>query len=83
MSDIINVVCVVLPDGTVFWFELGEFEPEKVIAAWKERLPAEKRRRYESDGVTGGFVLTRMLLDDYKSIPATSQGAAVFAAAAG
>lgn len=80
MDDVIDVVCLALPDGTTLWYEPGDGRPDELIAAWKQQLPAEKRQLYESCGVLGGFVILRMLRQDYQSIPATSHSHAIFKA---
>lgn len=62
-SEIIEVTCFVFPDGATHWAESDTCEPQKVVDAWKARLPAEKRALYAE--CLGGVVRVRMPREDY------------------
>jgi hypothetical protein len=64
-DEVIDVVCVVLPDGTVQWIPKATLQQfEDVIAKWKAALPKDTRDRYHQHGVFGGFVTLRMFARD-------------------
>lgn len=78
--EIIEVLCFVFPDATVYWAAASEMSPERiagVIANWRDRAPSKIKLACEA-GANGGFVRVRMSLDAYRSIPATSESAALF-----
>jgi hypothetical protein len=51
--EVIDVTCLVFPDGSTFWFPIGDCVPGKAVEAWKAALPAEKRRLYHDMACLG------------------------------
>lgn len=85
-QETINVICIVTPDGQVFYREMqdGDNTPhvaQKIWRAWENSVPASRHDVYAAADVLGGVIAMRMLREDYQKIPATSQSAAIFAAA--
>lgn len=76
-SDIIDVLCLVFPNGQTLFTEKASLEEVKRLTTnWKETNPgsAEKWR-----DCLGGFIFMRMLREDYQRIPATNCSAAITA----
>jgi hypothetical protein len=78
-DDVINVTCLVFPDGSTYWYPTDDYRADRLIDKWKATLSVEQRRAYHDKGCLGGVVRLRMLRKDYQSIPATSQSEALFA----
>lgn len=75
MEDVIDVFCLVFPDGTTFFSEFQRGMPlnvDRYVEAWKAQQPADLQQRRTAAEVTGGVVIMRMLRSEYLRIPATS-----------
>lgn len=79
MEDVLDVCCLVFPDGRTYWFETkgNEGHVEQAIFSWKAGLSPEKRNAYEAAGVSCGAVFVRMLRGDFQQIPATNWSAEI------
>jgi|GEM_PF-6917964 len=77
MNDVIEVLCMVFPDGTTLWIDDTNNARQRVIdawQAWRARLSDDIRARYDVAKVLGGFVLCRMLREDFQAIAANNKG---------
>jgi hypothetical protein len=64
--DVINVACIVLPDGQTIWIEDPTSEHVNAhVRLWRGLLPQFLKDRYEAAKVDCGVVSLRMLRDDY------------------
>lgn len=63
---VVDVACIVLPDGQTIWVEDPNVElVESYIRGWREALPQFLKDRYEDAKVNLGVVHIRMLREDY------------------
>jgi hypothetical protein len=70
--DMLNIQCLVCPDGTVLFVR----EPEKLsdtFNTWKARLTDDRRQEYDEAKVCGGVVMVTMLRKDYMAIPVDAE----------
>jgi hypothetical protein len=70
---IIEVICCVFPDGTVFWTDDVEDQGRKVIAAWKSLLSPEQAAEMDAAKVTMGMVYIRMPASAYIGLGSSNQ----------
>jgi len=65
VSDIVEVVCICLPNGTNLWCEAerGNEYIGKVMDKWKSEHP-----EYVGTGCDCGFVIVHMPRKDYRAI---------------
>lgn len=62
--DMIDVVCICLPNGTNLWCEAGDMDyVRRVMDKWKDEHP-----EYVGGECTCGFVIVRMPRKDYIAI---------------
>lgn len=68
----IDAICCVYPDGTVFWTDDVKGGPSRAVEAWRSTLPEDRRTALQEAGATLGAVIVRMPAEDYYSIQATN-----------
>lgn len=74
MDEIIEVCCLVLPDGKNLWFETSEKDNnylKKVMDKWKTEHP-----EYINDKITSGAVVINMPKEKYIAIGCQHGGGA-------
>lgn len=69
--EMIEAICCVYPDGTVFWTDDVQHGAAKAVDAWKSTLSSERRDALDSAGATLGAVMVRMPAEAYRSITVT------------
>lgn len=71
-KDAVHVGCLVLPDGTVRWFEVGKTSEKQISLfydKWRDGFSEDKRKEYIAFGVNAGIVEIYMPPDVYKKLP--------------
>jgi hypothetical protein len=69
---IIDAICCVYPDGTVFWTDDVRNGPSRAADAWRSTLSDERKTELMDENITLGAVMIRMRAEDYYSIKATN-----------
>lgn len=64
----IDAICCVYPDGTVFWTDDVRNGPSRAADAWRSTLSDERKTELTDANTTLGAVMVRMLAEDYYSI---------------
>ena len=69
MSETIEVLFVMPPDGNHAWLPVEKGVSEDFFKRWRESLTDEQRADHEGSGTLGGVMQIRMLKSDYDKIP--------------